>query len=288
MNNFPVRLRILSLLVLTTLFSCSDHQFPGLSPARLRVKTLTGQNGSYQLVSAFQYDQQGQLSGIKTIKSDSTRRESSTYTYDSQHQLSQIQRVIQLNVPQITTATKTDSYTFSYTGAGQISKIRYVNNAVDSLIFISKPQYDATNRIVGNQVDSYNGYQAVQFTTQYAYTNTNLTSVRITFSPGGQTSDRTFTYDSKPNPFYGIIMPIATPNMDPVTIDPVSVFAYPPKYDGIANLLSLSRNNVTSDGYNDYIYTYNSAGLPISRTAIRAGFPERFLTGVLYLEYESY
>ena len=290
MFSHPVLLKLISLLLITTLFACDDHRFPGLSPSRVRLKTLTEQSGSLQLVSEFQYDQKGRLSGIKTQKSDSARSEQSTYTYDNQNRLSQIQRVIQIILPvlpQEPPIMKTDTYTFSYSGAGQIAEIRYVNNAAVGLLFVCKPLYDAAGQIIGNQVDSYNGYQSVQFASQFSYANSNLTTAQVTFSSSGQTSGYAFTYDSNVNPFYGIIMPIATLNLDPVTIAPISVFVYPPKNDGIANLLSLSRNNILSDGYNEYVYTYTSSGLPITRTA-RSPFPDHFVRGTLYFEYESF
>ncbi|GAB4012660.1 hypothetical protein GCM10028808_29430 [Spirosoma migulaei] len=290
MFSHPILLRLISFLLIATLFACNDHRFPGLSPSRVRLKTLTEQSASLQLVSQFQYDQQGRLSGIKTQKSDSARWEQSTYIYDNQNRLGQIQRVIQIILPvlpQEPPITKTDSYTFSYTGAGQIAEIRYVNNAANGLLFVCKPHYDAANQLDGNQVDSYNGYESVQFISQYTYSNNNLTKAHVTFVPSGQSFEYTFTYDSKINPFYGIIMPIATLNQDPVTIAPISVFVYPPKNDGIANLLSLSRNNILFDGYNEYSYTYTSSGLPISRTA-RSPLPDHSVRGTLYFEYESF
>lgn len=293
MSKHPVQLRFISLFLLTTVFACSDHRFPGLDPDRLRLKTLTEETGGQRSISEFQYDQQGKLSGIQTIQSIESipnRWHQSTYTYDNQNRLSQLQRVIRREDPQQTPKTNTDRYTFSYTGTGQIAEIRYVSDVVAGLLFVCKPQYDATNQIVGNQVDGFNGYQSSQFTSQYVYTNTNLTATHITFVPSGHTSSHHFTYDSQVNPFYGIIMPITTLNINPLPIDPISIFVYPAKYAGIANLMSLSRNNVLIDGWNKYAYTYNSSGLPTSRTSFfAAGAPQEFIvSGQLYFEYESY
>ncbi|MVM36627.1 hypothetical protein GO730_01345 [Spirosoma sp. HMF3257] len=285
MFNSPVLLKFISLLLITSLLACSDHRIPGLSPSRLRLKTLIQQNGR-QLVSEFQYNPQGQLSGIKTLKSDSTQRENSTYTYDSQNRLSQIQRVIQIKFPADPLKIQTESYTFSYTGAGQIAEIRYTNSTAVGLLFVCKPIYDAANQIVGNQVDSYNGYESRQFTSKYIYANSNLTAAHITFSPSSY-FDYTFTYDSNINPFYGIILPTGSVDIAPAPNDPITVFVYPAKNQGIANLLSLSRNNVLNDGYNEYIYTYNNVGLPISRSA-RSPLPDHSVRGTLFFEYESY
>ncbi len=277
-----------SLLLISLLVACSDHRFPGLAPNRLRLKTLTEVIGSNQLISEFIYDGQGRLSNIKTYRKDTARLEYTSYVYDNQNKLTQLQRTIQTHLTPDPPRTKTDSYTFSYGTGNQITEIRYTNNAVDSLNFICKPTYNTANQIVGNSVESFNGYQFNQFTTQFTYTNKNLTTARITFLPTGQVSEFNFTYDTKVNPFYGIIMPIATLNLDPVTISPVSVFVYPAKNDGIANLMSLNQNNPTSDGYYDFVYTYNNLGLPTSRTAFRAGFPDRIVMGTLNFEYESY
>lgn len=287
-KTYPIHFILSSLVLMFLLSACDDHRFPGLAPSQLRLKTVTEVIGSNQLTSEFSYDQQGKLSGIKTYRKDTARLEFTSYIYDNQSKLVQIQRTIQTHLTPDPPRTKTDRYSFGYAGDGQIAEIRYTNNAVDSLNFICKPTYNSANQIIGNYVESFNGYQYNQFTTQFTYTNKNLTSARITFLPTGQVSEFDFLYDTKVNPFYGIIMPIATLNLDPVTISPVSVFVYPAKNDGIANLMSLSQNNPTSDGYYDFVYTYNNLGLPTSRTAFRAGFPDRIVMGTLYFEYESY
>ncbi|OJW78025.1 MAG: hypothetical protein BGO59_28810 [Spirosoma sp. 48-14] len=275
-------------MLLSLLFACNDHRFPDLTPSRLRIKTLTEVIGSSQLVSEFFYNPQGRLSNIKTHRTDAERQENTIYLYDNQNRLSQIQRVVQTHLTNDPPRTKTDTYSFSYTIGGQIAQILYTNDAADSLNFICKPIYNSTNQIIGNQVQSYNGYQSIQFSTQFIYAGGNIKTARITFLPTNQISEIDFSYDNKPNPFYGIVMPIATLNLDPVTIAPVSVFVYPPKNDGIANLMSLCANNITSDGYSDFIYTYNSAGLPTSRTSFRSGYPDRIVTATVSFDYELY
>lgn len=288
MFTLPARLILTILLLTSLLIACSDHRLPSSNPSRLRVKTLTEVIGNSRLVSEFIYDAQGRLSGIKTQRTDSTRLENTTYVYDNKNRLSQIERIIHTHLTPAPPRTKTDSYTFGYNTGSQIAQIRYTNDAVDSLNFICKPTYDSAGQLIGNQVESYNGFQFIRFTTQFSYIAKNLTTARITFLPTNQLSEFDFTYDAQINPFYGVVMPIATLNLDPVTISPVSVFVYPAKNDGIANLMSLSPNNVLSDGYNDYIYTYNSVGLPTSRTAFRSGFPDHIVMGTLYFEYELY
>lgn len=273
MTNQTIRLLWTSLLLIPFFLGCHDHRFPGLSPSRLRLKTLTEQQGSARWVSEFLYDTQNRLSGITTTQNvDSTRSESCTYTYDNQDRLGQVNRVIRLRLPNEPTRTKTDSYLFSYTRTGQIAEIRYTNNSADNLLFICKPTYNAVNQITGNQLSGSNGFSPFLMNSQYTYTNDNLTGVSLTIPQTGQLFPYSFTYDDKINPFYGIITPTSTVNLDPMPLSPIAVFVYPPKNDGIANLMSLSRNNVLSDGYNNYIYSYNSTGLPRVEPPCEPGF----------------
>ncbi|MBC3785683.1 hypothetical protein [Spirosoma utsteinense] len=102
-----------------------------------------------------------------------------------------------------------------------------------------------------------NGY----LSNSYQYTGDNITSG--VFIQGRNLENLTFDYDDKPNPYFGLIMPVA----------------------GIEEYLTYNRNNIIKITYNgipiEYVYEYNAQGLP-TRVARKDGLGETRFT------YESY
>lgn len=297
----------LSLLMATGwLVACSDHLNPAVTPGsattRLRVKTLTLElpNGLAK-VSAFMYDGQGRLSGIKTYQTpDSTlgELETSVYQYDAQNRLTTLRRQAIL-YPRGNPFSPVEHYTFTYNDAGQVAGLSYANGF--SLTFT----YNGANKLASSRrqflfsgIDQFGG-------DSFTFTGNNLTTLNSTRTiptrgPGGSfKSDVTFTHDDRVNPFYGgYVIPAPYPaGFVNLQSAPGTVETY---FGGIENVLNLSENNVLTRVNNNtvtigsstssttvrsvYQYQYNAANLPTLRTTTT----DNVLTETIRFDYESY
>ena len=279
-----------SLLFVAALSGCTDHRIPvvtpGSDPGRLRVKTITqDQPGNTAKVSSFKYDAQGRLNLIIAYQTpDSTLApvENSVFQYDAQNRLTQLQRTT------VRRGSESELYTYTYNSFGQVAGIGYKNsNPIYTWSVV--PQYDASNRVVGNTKSFTVLGVLTNESSAFTFTGNNLRFATTTgqavqrgFTLPPETITRTFTYDTNVNPFYGVF----------VIPDPF-VFALPPAggiisyytyYGGIANMLNLSQNNLLSDGTSTYAYTYNSTNLPTSRITTTGGQ----VVETLRYEYEAY
>lgn len=288
------------------LVACSDHLIPAVSPGstttRLRVKTLTLELPNSQAkVSAFTYDGQGRLSGIKTYQTpDSTvsELETSVYQYDSQNRLTNLRHEAIL-FPRGSQPNRVEEYTYAYNEAGQVSGIQYLNGF--SLNFT----YNSANKLVSSRRQFYfSGIDQFGYDS-FTFIGDNLTLLNSTRTlplrgPSGDfKSDVVFTYDDKVNPFYGVyVIPAPYPaGFVNLRSSPGTVETY---FGGIENVLNLSRNNVLTKVANSittigstssnstrtsvYQYQYNAQNLPIVRTTTT----NNVLTETLRFDYESY
>ncbi|MVM35968.1 hypothetical protein GO755_38500 [Spirosoma sp. HMF4905] len=282
-----------SLLLFISFFGCTDHRIPSVTPGatRLRVKTITqeGSNGTSK-VSAFKYDAQGRLSliiGYQTPDSSTASLENTIFQYDAQNRLTQAQH------SQIRPGSYTETYTFTYNGAGQVSGLRNMPSTFGVGI-----QYNSANQPstytkginVGGLLSSGSG--SFTFTGNNVTASSDLFTVTRLGEPSsapkyGWSANTTFTYDDKINPFYGVFI-IPAPG---VFLPSAGVGSFGPfytYYGGIDNKLNFSQNNVASatDGgvVTLYSYTYNAADLPTKRVTARGNS----VVETLYFEYENY
>ncbi|GAB2538147.1 hypothetical protein [Spirosoma aerophilum] len=279
-------------LLLVGLFQCTDHRVPEVTPGvnKLRIKSITqDQPNNTAKVSAFQYDTQGRLSTIlafETPDSTAAQVERSVYQYDAQNRLIELKRDIIRRASQF--GTNTELYTYSYNAAGQVAQIRYTNNNGNGGVWLVNPEYDATNRLTGAKKSFDTGGLTTHETDSYTFTGDDLTTATMTGTANVKqtvlTGNRTdnFTYDNQVNPFYGVYV-IPTPSVF-AFIPTSALISYYTYYGGISNLLTLSKNNVLSDGNSTFAYTYNSDNLPTSRTTTRGGT----VTETLHFAYETF
>lgn len=302
---------LLLLIVAGSLVTCTDHSLPGVtpgsSPARLRVKSLTLELPNNQTkVSSFAYDGQGRLSSILTYQTpDSTVAELiyNVYRYDSQNQLSGLQRArIPFPRPQNNQSVDVSSYVYSYNALGQVSTV-----AAPNMLFWTY-SYNSANQLA-RAVSRFSLPQfSIEGDVQFAFTGKNLTQTTggtiIRYQgmpPGGGlifpgVGPATYTHDDKTNPFYGIpVIPSFTGGFGTVLSGPTSPGAL---FGGTDNVLNLSQNNVLTEtppagqGYPSvtYQYQYNAANLPTVRIKT-TGLPNPtgvVTTETMRFEYESY
>ncbi|MBC3785694.1 hypothetical protein [Spirosoma utsteinense] len=303
---FRTSLYLSLLLAAGWLAACSDHLNPAVTPGstttRMRVKALRLElpNGLAR-VSAFSYDGQGRLSGIKTYQTpDSTvaALETSVYQYDAQNRLTGLRRQAIL-YPRGNSFSPSESYTYSYNDAGQVTGLNYASGF--SLTFA----YNSANKLASSRRQFlFSGID--QFgTDSFTFTGDDLTKLNSTRTiptrgPGGDfRSDVTFAYDDKVNPFYGVyVIPAPYPaGFVRLQSAPGTVETY---FGGIENVLNLSPHNVltkvsngistigsttnTSTSRSVYQYEYNTANLPTLLTTTT----DNVLKETLRFEYESY
>lgn len=275
----------------SSLLSCRDHPNPDITPgltlARLRVKTLTLQfPNNTAKVSGFRYDQQGRLRVIHTYQfPDSTVAdvENSVYQYDAQNRLVQLRREVVL-FPSGSQPNPVELYTFGYNAVGLLTDLAYLNGF--SLMY----GYDSANRLINSRREwGFRRYE-LRGTDTLTYTRNNVTRVTTNrFFTTNTRSISTYSYDTKVNPFYGFfVIPAPYPegfvNLERTLGGTVRTY-----FGGVDNLLNLSQNNVLSEastisGTVTYQYDYNSANLPTVRRAMVNGV----LREVLLFEYEAY
>lgn len=306
------RIYLILLLVAGGLITCSDHQFPDITPgspsARLRVKTLTQEfPNNVAKVSSFSYDAQGRLSSIITYQTPDSSTSAvlySVYQYDSQNRLTQLRREeVPFPRSQSGQSNRVERYTYSYNGAGQVSQISYDNG----LTWVYT--YDNTNQLVSGSTSYSHPRFSIGGSLQFTFAGKNLTQViggtRITYQgmpPGtsdsfpGVTSAR-YTHDDKINPFYGVfVIPSALSGFANILSGPSTPGAL---FGGIDNVLTLSKNNVLSETpfppYEHretiiYQYQYNVANLPTVRVKTSTSLAQNpmVMTETLRFAYESY
>jgi len=289
-----------SLLLAVFLLSCADHLVPiatpGATAARLRVKTITQDLPDNKTwVSQLSYDPQGRLASIlafQTPDSSVARVERTAYQYDTQNRLTQAQRSIVTR--QSFNPLDGELYTYTYNSNGQVSSLRQSSSTV-----VVTPNYSSDNKptTYGRSI-SVSGLTSSGGGGSFTFTSGNLTKsterLSVFRSGGGPSPDfgysveKSFTYDAKLNPFYGVFV-IPAPGAGPAGFYSGSYNPYYTYFGGIDNTLNLSLNNVltevTSTGVSSsYQYQYNAANLPVTRTTVTNGTT----TETLRFTYEAY
>jgi hypothetical protein len=284
---FP--LSALSLAFFLVVLSCKDDETPGPQPEQFRIKTLArtaSDNPNVKHISSFKYDAGGRLASIFTYQipdSATSPNETSTYQYDAQNRVSQMDRVLSKG--------GSERYVYTYNQAGKPDKIKYTGGTNDyfDLIF----NYDPSGQLSSSK-RTFNFANTISYdqTNAFIFANGNLGKVTTTTTvvrtvPSSTTYITEFVYDDHPNPFFEApVIPapsrIATPS--------TGSFNYYSYYGGIDNLLQLSKNNLlsaTTDALSKitYAYTYNAQNLPESRTTSQKANPSAPVLVLELLEY---
>ena len=251
---------LIALGLAMSLLACTDHRLGGaLSPAQLRLKTITG-----SLNNTYSYDSQNRLAtiakptgGLVVFAYDDVRKYAEYKQYDNAaDQTSGTRITFPYSFPNQDFSTTI--YTFSSTIPNYYNPVDEVRYTVDPLL----PSHlrSVTRYFMSTQRD----------VRVYDYRGDNIT--KGTFSTGRiSLGDKAYEYDDKINPFFG--------STDP-DLDDIQRF---------------SRNNVVkitssyppiAGGYADqvvtYQYEYNQQGLPTKRTTTQGG------TDITSYVYESY
>lgn len=275
---FNIRSLAICLLLAINLFSCIDHRLGGpSSPVQLRLRSVqrTAQNGGTNYTYTYNYDSQNRPVSIDRIINGTNRLAVIAYG-DPQlryvNTLPEANRTfyVEYSNPADQTQGQATLYPLPLDGVSFTAK-RYslLNGKVYYSIYDRTYQYnfDATKRI--NSFSEIGSTSPIdQNNYSYAYSGDNVTSEQFSTAAGhGVRGTATYTFDGRPNPFFGLLDP---------SIDPTTRF---------------SRNNITSVTYSTtslpnvaYAYEYNAQGLPTKRTATYGGA----VTETLLYTYESY
>lgn len=283
---------------------CFDHRnmlvAPGETTARLRVKTITQElPDNKNWISQLSYDGQGRLASILAFQTpDSTvaRVERTTYQYDGNNLLTQAQRRIVTRQP--FSPLSGETYTYTYNSLGQVESLSQSTSTARLTM-----NYSADNKLSGYGRSISIGGLSSSGGGSFTFVASDLTKVteRLSiFRTGGAPSSpdlgysvgKTFTYDDKLNPFYGVfIIPAAGTG-------PAGMYSgsYNPSYTyfgGIDNTLNLSPHNVLTEVFSNgvtatYQYQYNTTGLPTVRVKTTSGPNIPTAVETLRFDYESY
>jgi len=274
------------------LISCTDHHEPGLD--KMRVRTLTREipaEPGVKYISLLQYDSQGRLGTVfsyQTPDSAISQTQTSSYQYDQQGRLSQMDRTLSQG--------GSERYVYSYDQTGKSSKIRYTG--ADNEFYDFTFNYDSDGSLLSTR-RYFNYFSALSFEQVHAYTFSlgNVSSLVSTTTvvkavPGTSIVATLLVYDGHPNPFYGVVLIPAPTKIGAPSTGNFGQYTY---YGGIDNFLHMSKNNlvlslVKGFSQTSYEYTYNASGLPVSRrTLVKAMLdqPAVLLETLLY-EYENY
>jgi hypothetical protein len=263
--------KLVSLLLLSSsLWTCSDHRSRPVDPLQVRLKVTDGiPAGTTPSRTEYTYDQQNRL--LLSTRPDGRRR---TFSYDqlSRYQLSEYTPgSSSTNSPQ--KGPQRTKFIYNQNSRNFIAETYVLQNGIESLVLLSYYSFDAANHLiqvrktdpVGNLVRLY----------RYEYTGDNITTEVVgEESRFGRTPLTYFyTYDDKPNPYYGLVAPD-----DDFT-----------EVDNRAGVRRYSRNNITKITFVtiDVVsrYVYNSQGLTVSVTDSTSG---RGVTAQGTFTYEPY
>lgn len=237
----------MGLFLVSTILACSDHAFPPLSASGFRLKTIERANRSTTLT----YDQTNRVTSY--INSFG---EKGLFFYDDQGRYTEFKRLANAQDPTIGTRML-----FTYTnGTNDFTFNRYsFQSSSENRIANGNYSLDSNKRVMG-----FNEFTPALNAQTYTYTGDNITA--ITFTLGRSQTRRTYEFDDKPNPFYGLILP------------------------GFDEYLRYNRNNVIKvtqldqtggmQSMEEYVYEYNDKGLPTKVT-------KKDGTGEIRLSYES-
>lgn len=259
------------MLVAFVLATCSDHQLePPTTPLRFRLKATSDSVSGSRV--EYKYDVHNRFVSF-------TREDGSvgSVRYDEQNRYQQFdyRPGPSTSTPPRNSRAQRITFLFQPTSKDFTTATFFFPNGVESFAYYSHYFVDATDHLTLIQRAALDG--SIGGYLGYEYTGDNIT----TESPGPPSRINYpyfYTYDDKPNPYYGLITPyrLATP---------AGQFE---SYRWAAQ--QYSRNNITQASYVTQIfpsrYKYNSQGLPIQQTDFSDG--GRQITAQITFTYETF
>ncbi|OJW79193.1 MAG: hypothetical protein BGO59_11645 [Spirosoma sp. 48-14] len=259
------------------LISCKDDLPTG---AQFRIKKVTMQGDQQYLTDTYYYSGNGRLSSMDKAYSD--RRKTSNYDlyYKTVFRYDARGRLILMEKQPDGTGHGTiypGSYTYQYDANGNISLIKYridSPDANDNRLAKETISYQYGSNRQPIRVTDFNDVFGDGFIYEYSYKDGNVAAIKktkVTYS--GETelvSTRTYQFDDKPNPFYGLFTGLP---------DPDTFNGYTFKQNSFYQSNTFNRNNII---FAQYDYEYDSYG---RLTKIITPGPGKVITA---FEYEMY
>lgn len=242
---------ITGVALLFLVISCEDHQIP--TQQRFRLKKFTNYyNGIYNVLN---YSSNGKLANVANYASSGSASGGWTLYYDNQGNVQKSEQQGKLG----DSSTTSVRYTYGVDANGNITAAE--RREVSIYGEFIKAQYWLTyssNSKLPNQIIEATGSPSTQrqYTyNDYVYSNGNAVTVatRITFNTGYDlfNSTQNHQYDSKPNPFYGLIL------------GSLDISLYGIVGNNVDFIKLLSKNNVLDPNY-DYAYDANGYLVSVS------------------------
>ncbi len=253
-----------------SLWSCTDHRNSPAAPQRLRLKATdnsipqASSLADYQGRTEYSYDQMGRLASVFRPGVSRT-----LFMYDEQNRV--LRYMVQGEL-------SPDFYwiVLEYLVGGSSATVQSYKNSDRKSPFSTDPTGTISFGTDGRVTNWSTGVGPNLHANSYTYTGDNITHISEAFSRT-QTSSLQ-EYDSKLNPFYGLITPDYTGIITDISRDDVvrrsnrnNVIKY--------SIVDRTSGNVTKTTL--YEYDYNAQGLPIKARV--TGQP-----GELVFTYEAY
>jgi hypothetical protein len=254
--------------VLTT---CSDHQLePPTTPSRFRLKATSDSVSGSRI--EYNYDVNNRFVSF-------TREDGSvgSVLYDNQNRYQQFdyRPGPSTSTPPRNSLAQRINFFFKPNSKDFTTMTSFFPNGVESFAYYRHYFFDTTSHLTLIQKAALDGFIGGYLS--YEYTGDNIT----TEAPGPPSRINYpyyYTYDDKPNPYYGLITPYSLST-------PGGQFE---SYRWSAH--QYSRNNVTEARYVTQIfpsrYKYNNQGLPIQQTDFSDG--GRRITAQITFTYETF
>lgn len=264
------------ILVSVVLTACSDHQLqPPTTGLRFRLKATYDSVSGSRIV--YDYDARNRFVSF-------TREDGSvgSVLYDDQNRFLQFdyRPGSSTSTPPRNSLAQRTNFFYKSNSPDFTTVTFFYPNGVESFAFYRHYTFNAVNHLTDIQNAALDG--VITGFRSLAYTGDNITTERI--GPSRAYNIWSYTYDDKPNPYYGLITPYS---LIILRINGRS------SEDDSWVVRQYSRNNVTSatllSATYPSQYKYNSQGLPIQETDFSDG-PDggRRITAQTTFTYETY
>ncbi len=272
----PSLITWISICALSLLFTaCQDHRIPSMDTPRFRISKMTVQGGNQEnSTTTYTYNIKGQLARIykaytqRAKGSNLDSHYNSLLTYNDQGQLVSFEQQPDYSAPGTVNPSR---YTYEYDDKRNVVAIKYTLYSSPSVINTNASQtirvVYASNSRFPSRITFFNDVFGEEYTYEYTYAGGNVVAIKkssaqTTLSDFNYT--RTYQFDNKPNPFYGLYSGIPEPDL----------FNSAKRNTFYENNI-LNQNNTTQPGYT---YEYDSYGNLIKSTG----------TYTATYEYEQY
>lgn len=260
----------------STLIACDSPKNPSPSDPRFRVTKVTMKGDQQALTDTYSYNSDGRLATIYKAYTDRRKTSNRDYYYtsvlhyDGQGRLTSFE-----NQPDYTAAGTVYPalYTYEYDAKGNVSLINYALNSPDSSnnrfsetkFYLT---YDNANRLI--KLKSINDIFQDGIIYEYTYDKGIIVKIdKSTQDNTGRISlayTRTYQFDDKPNPFYGLYTGAPDPDM-------FTDYSY--KLNTFYQNNTLTKNNIL---FPNLTYEYDSYGNLVKVVGVN----------IITYEYERY